>query len=379
MDVDPDTGEIYLTGYTSSEDFPIRNAHQSVYAGGTYDAFILHLNPTANQINSSSYLGTEAMDGGEAIFTTGGGVYYVVGRTEESGFPTRHGYDESWNGYSDAFVSKISFDQYGPSISSNPISGAILKEDDVIELTIVDEITNVEVVEYNWDSNPNTTLEEPYQVSQPAGETSHTLRVYCNDTLGNPSHAIFTFSTDNTPPVIILISPENDTIHPSGTTIDLDITDIHLDTVLYGWNGPAITVLESPYELPLTFEYGQQHLTIYCNDSTGNWVEETFVFTTDNKEYMKFSSYFGGAVSTEYGRGIFVDNDGYIYLTGHTGSSDFPIVNPFNSSYFGFHDIFVSKLNPAGDTLVYSTFIGGSGTDYGMDITVDNSGNAYVA
>jgi hypothetical protein len=54
--------------------------------------------------------------------------------------------------------------------------------------------------------------------------------------------------------------------------------------------------------------------------------------------------------------------------------------NPYQGTYAGgINDAFVTKLNPSGNSLVYSTYLGGSSTDYAYAIAVDSSGNAYVA
>jgi hypothetical protein len=75
---------------------------------------------------------------------------------------------------------------------------------------------------------------------------------------------------------------------------------------------------------------------------------------------------------------IAVDSAGSVYVTGYTPSTKFPLASPLRNSNAGSVDAFVTKLNPAGSTLVYSTYLGGSATDYGTAIAVDSSGNAYV-
>ena len=96
---------------------------------------------------------------------------------------------------------------------------------------------------------------------------------------------------------------------------------------------------------------------------------------------LVYSSYLGGA-SIEYGFGIVVDPSGNAYVTGGTGSTDFPTVNPLQPNFLGGgvfdSDAFVAKLNPLGSALVYSSYIGGSSDDLGIDIDVDASGNAYI-
>jgi len=92
---------------------------------------------------------------------------------------------------------------------------------------------------------------------------------------------------------------------------------------------------------------------------------------------LSYSTYLGGT-NGEIGYGIAVDADGNAYVTGSTGSVDFPTVNPLQSATVGDFDAFVSKLDPTGTTLVYSTYLGGTGFDRGTGIALDASGNAYV-
>src|SRR5205823_14413308 len=78
------------------------------------------------------------------------------------------------------------------------------------------------------------------------------------------------------------------------------------------------------------------------------------------------------------GNGIVVDSGGNAYLAGTTSSTNFPVVNPFQMTSGGGQDAFVAKVNAAGTSLIYSTYLGGSGQDQGTDIAIDSAGNAYV-
>ena len=81
-----------------------------------------------------------------------------------------------------------------------------------------------------------------------------------------------------------------------------------------------------------------------------------------------------------YVSGMTIDASGNVYMTGETFSADFPTTSgAFDRTINGGSDAFVLKLNPAGDQLIYSTFVGGSGDDMGAGIAVDAQGNAYVA
>src|SRR2546425_1653009 len=93
---------------------------------------------------------------------------------------------------------------------------------------------------------------------------------------------------------------------------------------------------------------------------------------------LVYSTFLGGS-GLDQGFGIAVDATGNAYVTGVTVSIPFPTVTgAFQTTSGGSQDVFVTKLNPAGSALVYSTYIGGSGDDGGLGIAVDSLGNAYV-
>jgi len=92
---------------------------------------------------------------------------------------------------------------------------------------------------------------------------------------------------------------------------------------------------------------------------------------------LTYSAYLGGS-SGAFGNAIAVDSAGNAYVTGGTTSTDFPTKNPAQATQGGNTDVFVSKFDPAGSTLIYSTYLGGTGDEAGSSIAVDASGNAYV-
>ena len=96
---------------------------------------------------------------------------------------------------------------------------------------------------------------------------------------------------------------------------------------------------------------------------------------------LVYSTYLGGS-GFEWGFGIAVDAEGNAYLTGSTRSVDFPTANALQPTFGGgedfFGDAFVAKLNPTGSALLYSTYLGGSVSEWGSGIAVDAEGNAYV-
>ena len=92
---------------------------------------------------------------------------------------------------------------------------------------------------------------------------------------------------------------------------------------------------------------------------------------------LVYSTYLGGTLS-DVGLGIAIDTAGFAFVTGGTFSSDFPSFFAAQPFLGGDRDAFVTRLDPTGSFLIYSTFLGGLGTDVGNAIAVDATGAAYV-
>ena len=85
-----------------------------------------------------------------------------------------------------------------------------------------------------------------------------------------------------------------------------------------------------------------------------------------------------GGSGPEWGQSIAVDNTGRAYITGFTSSFDYPLANAMQSRPAGLFDAFVSVLDPTGSQLVWSTFLGGAGDDSDAGIVVDAAGNVHI-
>ncbi len=92
---------------------------------------------------------------------------------------------------------------------------------------------------------------------------------------------------------------------------------------------------------------------------------------------LSYSTLIGANNGTQ-AQGVAVDPSGNVYITGTTSATNYPTVKAFQRTNAGYNDVFVTKLNPAGDVILYSTYLGGSAFDTGRAIAVDSSGNAYV-
>ncbi len=107
--------------------------------------------------------------------------------------------------------------------------------------------------------------------------------------------------------------------------------------------------------------------------------------TASGSASLVYSTYLGSdEPGTNNGAvGIAVDGSGNAYVTGATNSTNFPTTSGalqtnYGGGPLGYGDAFVTKLNAAGNGLLYSTYLGGSGDDWAQGITIDSSGNAYV-
>jgi len=94
---------------------------------------------------------------------------------------------------------------------------------------------------------------------------------------------------------------------------------------------------------------------------------------------LAYSTFLGGD-DVDLGNGIAVDDAGSAYVTGVTYSEDFPTTaGAYQRDYAASRDVFAAKLSADGSRLLYSTFIGGSGTDISNAVAIDTAGNAYLA
>jgi uncharacterized protein (TIGR03437 family) len=96
---------------------------------------------------------------------------------------------------------------------------------------------------------------------------------------------------------------------------------------------------------------------------------------TGDGSALVYSTFLGGSGFQDAGNSIAVDAAGNVYVAGYTNSTNFPLVNPLQSTYRGGdYDAFVVKINPTGSALLFSTFYGGSSIDEGGKIAVDDTG-----
>ena len=106
---------------------------------------------------------------------------------------------------------------------------------------------------------------------------------------------------------------------------------------------------------------------------------QAFVVKFDAANNLVYSTYFGAPSGVTRGFAVAADASGHAYVTGETSATDFPVVSPIQSQSGGVMDGFLSKLSPDGSSLVFSTYIGGTRSEFATDVALDAAGNVYVA
>ncbi len=162
-----------------------------------------------------------------------------------------------------------------------------------------------------------------------------------------------------------------------GQAIALDNDQIAYVTGQTGPNGIPSVPIVPPATPPPPFPIVNALQTVFGGGPTDGFIMKISATGTT----IEYSSYIGGS-NEEIGYGVTVDGAGVAYVTGLTYSPDFPTVSPLQGASGGAGDAFVSKVNtrlsgPA--SLLYSTYLGGSGLDQGNGIAIDSTGNAYIA
>lgn len=147
--------------------------------------------------------------------------------------------------------------------------------------------------------------------------------------------------------------------------------------------GEAIAVASTGSAYITGWTASEDFDTLNAVDPTGGDPRDAFVSKLSaDGSFLVWSTYLGGS-RTEFGKSIAVDADGAAYVTGSTDSVDFSTANPIQATLSGGQDAFVTKLPRTGDSLVYSTYLGGSypeseAGETGRGIAVDSTGAAYV-
>jgi hypothetical protein len=327
------SGNAYVAGLTTSPDFPTEYPYQGT-SGGSNDAFVTKLGPAGDILSYSTYLGGNGQEQGLAIAVDSSGNAYVTGDTDSTDFPTQNPYQGTSGGGWDAFVTKLG--PAGDTLSYSTYLGGSNAE--FCYAIAVDSSGNAYVAGVTISTNFPTV--NPYQGTFRGGVCDAFVTKF------GPAGDSLSYST-----------------YLGGSLGDWDrgiAVDSSGNAYITGFTDSTDFPTHNPYQ------------------GTSGGGREAFVTKLGPAgDTLSYSTYLGGG-GEDRGSGIAVDSSGNAYVTGYTISGDFPTVNPYQGTSEGGWDAFVTKFSPAGDSLSYSTYLGGSSSDIGYGIAVDVSGNAYV-
>ena len=327
------SGNAYVTGATMGS-FPVTTGTEQTVFGGYYDAFVAKLNPSGSALVWSTYLGGSDADLGNAIAIDSSGNVYVAGQTYGNTFPTTSGaYQTTYGGSEDAFVAKL--DSSGAALLYSTYLGG--STSDYGYGIAVDSSGNAHVMGNTNGSFPTTT--GAYQTT-----FGGSMDVFL--TTLNASGSALVYST-----------------YLGGSGQDFPIAvaiDSSSNTYVTGFTSGAFPVTSSAYQK--TYGGGANDAFVAKLNASGS--------------ALVYSTYLGGS-AVDAGFGIAVDSSGNAYCTGTTTGSFPTTVGAYQTTFGGTMDGYVTKLDASGSALVYSTYLGGGGTDQPYGIAVDSSGVAY--
>ncbi len=324
-------GNIYITGITHSSDFPIRNPIQNTLKNGR-DPFIAKINPNGTDLIYSTYMGGSSYEEwAYDIAVDSSGSAYIVGYTRSTDYPLKNPIQPQNNGWWDAFITELNPD--GNTITFSSYIGST--DFDSAYGVYVDENKNIYVV-------------------GGAG--------YENFPFKNSNYQCY-----NGGPFLIKIAPNGSSLLYSSCLAS------HSDP---GGQANAVTVDKNGYMYICGFTDDQNFPTKnpIQGDQPGR---DVFVakFSPDGKSLV-FSTYLGGN-DEDFCRDIALDSSGNIYLTGYTNSTNYPIQHPYQNNKPDV-DTFITVLDSSGNSILFSTYIGGNKRDEGYGIKVDSKNNIFV-
>jgi hypothetical protein len=327
-------GNAYVVGYTESANFPTSNPLQATRVG-INDVFVTKLNATGTALLYSTYLGGSATDLGYGIAVDNDGNVFVTGSTGSADFPTLNPFQADIGGIADVFLAKLN--ATGSALTYSTYLGG--SDIDAPADLVINDSGNAYLTGVTHSTD--FPMHNPFQGTKSA--------------IGD----VFVTKVDITGSALVYSTYLGGNNSDFGVGIAIDSSNnAYITGSTVSTNFPT----KNPFQSTVIGLNGQEAFVAKLN-TDGN--------------VLVYSTYLGGS-SGEIGEGISVDSDGNAYIAGTTYSTDFPILNPYQVSNAGNADVFVTKLNADGNALLYSTYLGGDKWDREPSITTDDNGNAYI-
>ena len=411
--VDPD-GNIYITGMTASADFPVQGGVQGALSGST-DAFVTKVAADGTSLLFSTYLGGSDRENVDGSGNATGGIaidtdrnVYVAGVTLSPDFPLVNPVQLANGGNGDAFMTKLTPDGGGP-IASTYLGGS---GEDVANDVTVDVGGRAYVV--GETTSTNLTVINAFQRTYAGNRDGFFTRF--NEAASGIQYATYLGGDDEDRIYAVALDASGST-YVTGITrsTNFPATSGAFQVASQGSSDAFLTKF-SPVATNLAYssylggsgentgtgvavdEFGSAFVagfttstdfptTVGAFDTTWNsGVSDGFVskFSASGSA-LSYSTYVGGSgedvvtrVGTSTPGNVSTPGSVKAYITGYTGSVNFPVLDPIRATTIGGLDVFVTKLAGVNTGLEYSTYLGGGADDIGTAIAVDATGQAYV-
>lgn len=420
------TGDAYVAGFTASTNFPTLNALYPNLSGKLNprlrlfpgDAFVAELDPSGSNLIYSTYLGGSGSDAAIGIAVDAANNAYVTGLTTSTNFPVQNPLQlqtvssnlvvvphvsTNWvmttnlitfdhlQGTNNAFITEIGSGG-APLIFSSYLGG---KNFDTGEGIAVDTSGYIYVAGYTDSTNFPATNYLTF-TNLMFGTTNQITgtNVLAGYLLNGSTNRTFTFDAFVTK------------LQPSGagfvysTLLGGNNNDYAFDVACDNSGSAYVTGYSSSTNFPNT-AFNVPGLRTFVETNRNFFIGDSDVFLTriddvSGQATIGYSALFGGQ-GNDIGYSVAVDSAGEAFVTGSTQSTNFPVLNPLPFQLAGSTnstlnrltgvpknriypaDAFVTAFSSDGSTLLYSTYLGGNGSDAGYAIAVDPSGNAFVA
>jgi hypothetical protein len=347
------SGNAYVTGFTSSANFPTSPGAYRLPSPATNDAILVKLGGTGALVYSTT-LGPYSA--GNAIAVDGLNRAVVGGSTSSSGFPTTPGaFQTAFGGYNDGFIFYMNAAGNAPVYSS--FLGAAAS----------DSITGLAL-----DSLGQVTVTGTFIGSGSASPFPTTTGAF--QTVLNPSSVYYTHS------FVSRVNAAGSALVYS-TLVAGTSYDTAYAVAVDGLGNAYITGSTASSDFPVTpgaFQTAFSTGFVLKLNPTGTALVYSTFFGVNTYYYSSCGSPLGR--NCDAGAAIAVDSAGNAFVAGSTFQTAFPTTpGALQTSLVGGYDAFLLRLDPAGNVVGYSTLWGGPGSDVAEDLALDANGNVYIA
>ena len=386
----------YVTGYAYITDFPTVNPYQTHQ--GYWDVIISKLSSDGSTLLYSTYLGGTGSEIGWGIAIDSSNNIYVTGETSSTNFPTTaSAFQTTLVGVGDAFITKLN--SAGNALVYSTYIGGSLPvgyDKDIGKGIKVDSNGNAYVAGTAYSNNfplLNAVRGDGYSVDTFALKMNNTGTAlifstylsgngseYCTDiALDSADNSYITGETSATDFALVNHFQANQPGYDAFVT-KLNSTGGWVYSTYIGGSGNdianSIAVDNSGNAYIAGDTYSSDFPTKNPYQTTNNGSKNGFVTKLDSTGGCVYSTYLGGQSSARI-VAIEIDSNENAFVTGKTGSNDFPLVNSMHDDIYG-NCGFISKFNSTGNSLIYSSLFGYSSDPNPYGIAVDNNGDAYI-